>query len=339
MATNVKDTVARIKKSQAEAGEMGKDTVKGAEFAASTLGDEGLGRLGDDAEVQSTMDRFKKISETGLSSAESEAEKAQAFKQIEGNTQTGLRSIQARLARMGVKGAVAGQQLIQRELAGAEQKGEFSRKLFLESERVKREGLKDYSSRLGEVKSFDLGQAAKEKDLIVQSGLSFAQIGSSERTAKYAAEQAKAAQIASAKASRPKSCFMGNTKLEMADNSIIEFKDIKPGMTLKTGGVVLAVSTHLAEDDLYHYNGVKVTGHHFVWEDEEFIPVMRSKKAIKIDYKLGDIYVYNMITDSGIILINDTVFADWEDDTIKEAYEEICAVRYGKVQSKDFGER
>lgn len=338
MATNVKDTIARMKAS-GKTDAQSKDTLKGAEFAADAMGPDGLKRLGDDAEVQSTLQRFKDISETGMSSAESEAEKAQAFKSIEGNTQTSLRSMQARLAKMGVKGATAGMQLMKRDIAGAQQKGDFSRKLFLESERMKREGLKDYSSRLGEVKSFDLGQEAKESDLIVQSGLSFAQIGSSERSAAYAAQQAKAAQVASARASRPKSCFIGNQKVQMIDGSYMELQDLKPGMYLENDDLILGVSQHLAEDDLFSYRGVKVTGHHFVWENDTFIPVKDSALSSPIAYNLNDIYVYNLITQFGTITIDGVCFSDWEDDKIKEAYEKVQEVRQGKVQSRNSGDR
>ena len=173
--------------------------LKGAQFGANILGDEGLGRMGSDADVQESLSRFKGIADQGLSRGEVAAERAQAFRDIDSQTQTGMRGLQAQLARSGVKGAVAGQQLIQRQMAGAQLKADKSQELFLTSEGMKRQGLKDYSSRLGEVKSFDLGQAAKEKNLIMQSGLTFAQMGSSERAAKTsAAASVRAAQFTAA---------------------------------------------------------------------------------------------------------------------------------------------
>lgn len=314
------------------------DLAKGAEFGASVLGEEGLGRLGTDTEIQETLGRFKDISEQGLSRQELAAERAQATRSIDSATQTGMRGLQAKLARMGVKGAVAGQQLIGREMAGAQQKADLAQNLFLKSEQVKREGLKDFSSRLGEVKTFDLGQAAKEKDIMVQSGLGFAQMGSSERTAKFAAEQSAKASVASAKASKP-SCFTGDNKLELGNGLLINFADLEPGMMLKDDNLVLGVSKHLALDTLYDYNGVKVTGDHFVWEQGFFKPVKESEIAKEVKYPVGTLYVWNIITDSGIIEINGNVFSDWEDDRIKEDYEKIRTLLKGKVQSKIGGER
>lgn len=314
-----------------------RDIMEGAQFGADVLGDEGLGRMGTDTEIQETLGRFKDISEKGLSRAEMAAERAQTTRDIDSATQTGMRGLQAKLARMGVKGAVAGQQLIGREMQGAQQKGQLAQDLFLKSEQIKREGLKDFSSRLGEVKSFDLGQAAKEKDILLQSGLGFAQMGSSERTAKYAAEQSAKASVASARASKP-SCFLGSNKVELDNGILVNFKDLEPGMLLQGHDLVLAVSKHLAIDALYDYKGVKVTGSHFVRENNWFVPVKESAAAKPVEYPTDNLYVYNIVTDSGIIEINGTTFADWEDDEIKEQYEKVRSVFKRKVQSKASGE-
>lgn len=313
------------------------DILEGAQFGADILGEEGLGRMGTDPEIQATMQKFKDISEQGLSRQELAAERAQMTRDIDSSTQTMSRGLQAKLARMGVKGAVAGQQLMGAELQGAQQKGQVAQNLFLKSEQMKREGLQNYSSKLGEIKSFDLGQAAKEKDIIMQSGLGFAQMGSSERTAAYAAEQSKLASIASARASRP-SCFLGDNKVELENGILINFSDLDVGMVLKDGNMVLAVSKHMALDDLYNYKGVKVTGDHFVLENNFFIPVRESENARAINYPLDALYVWNIITTSGIIEINGVTFSDWEDEEIKAQYEEICAIFKGKVQSKLSGE-
>jgi len=333
-AATVKADAAAIQKGKEQ---RSSDLQEGREFGKEVLGPEGLGRLGTDTETRETLDKFKAISEQGLSRGEVAAERAQATRSIDSSTQTGMRSLQAKLAKMGVKGAVAGQQLIQREMSGAQQKADLSQNLFLKSEQIKREGLKDFSSRLGEVKSFDLGQAAKEKDIEMQSGLGFAQMGSSERTARFAAQQSAKASVASAKASKP-SCFLGDNKLQLNNETVVDFKDIEPGMLLEDNNLVLGVSKHLAIDTLFDYNGVKVTGDHFVWENDYFIPVKESIKAQEIEYPLNTIYVYNIITSSGTIKIQDTIFADWEDDDIKEEYGKIQGLLKRKIQSQTRGE-
>ena len=210
--------------------------LSGAQFGAGVLGEEGLGRLGTDTEVQETLGRFKDVADKGLSRGEVAAERAQAFRGIESNTQTGMRSLQGRLAKMGVKGAVAGQQLIQREIQGAQQKSDIEQNLFLKSEQVKREGLKDFSQRQGAVKTFDLGQSAKEKDIILQSGLGFAQVGSAERVAKFAAERSKEASIASARASNSGGGGMTVVCTELHRQNLIPYeiyiKNVKFGIEL-----------------------------------------------------------------------------------------------------------
>lgn len=297
----------------------GQDLVKGAEFGGAVLGEEGLGRLGTDTEVQETLGRFKDIADKGLSRQELAAERAQATRSIDSSTQTASRGLQAKLAKMGVKGSVAGQQLVQAEMQGAQQKADLSQNLFLKSEQIKREGLKDFSQRQGDIKTFDLGQSAKEKDIIMQSGLGFAQMGSSERTAKYAAEQSAKASVASARASKP-SCFVGSTLLKDLDGKEIKFEDLQPGIMLKDNNLVMGVSKHLAVDDLYYFKGTKVTGCHFVFSNGNFVQVKNAVGAEKIEYDVDEVYVYNIITSSGVVEINNELFSDWNDDDLVEEH-------------------
>lgn len=339
MAQKIQQAQAQTDKANATAEKAKKDFASresdinaGKQFGQEVLGEEGLGRLGSDAEIQSTLDRFKQISETGMSSQESEAQKAQAFKGIDSATQTGLRSLQSRFARSGVKGAVAGQQLMQREMSGAQQKADASTNLFLKSEEVKRNALENFSSRLGEVKTFDLGQAAKEKDIVMQSGLGFAQIGSAERTANYAAEQSAKASVASARASRP-SCFLGSNLVELNSGKKVRFDSLEPGMVLKNNNLIEGISKHLAVDSLYNYGDVMVTGEHFVVEGEGYLKVKDSSKAKKAAYPVDTLYVYNIITDEGTVELNGITFADWNDDDLEEYYGNVQEIYEGKVRS------
>lgn len=195
------------------------DLRQGKEFVQSTLGKDGLGRLqegqlgrlGDDKDISEALGRFKDIADQGLSRQEVSQQRAEAMGAIQGQTQTDLRGLQSRLAQSGVRGETAGNLLLRRQLQGADQAAGVERDLFLRSEQLKRQGLQDYSSRLGELKSFDLSQAnreqefnlanaAREKSLAVQGGLTFAQMGASERSAELAAEKAKEAEIAAAQA-------------------------------------------------------------------------------------------------------------------------------------------
>lgn len=324
---------SKSSEAQTEKGRVARteDIKAGREFGKEVLGPEGLGRLGSDAEVSDALSRKKAIADQGLSRQEVAAERAQATRSIDSSTQTSQRQLQAQLARSGVKGAVAGNKLLGAQAAGMQQKADLSQNLFLKSEQIKREGLKDYSSALGETKTFDLGQAAKEKDIELQAGLGMAQIGSSERTAQFAAEKSKESSVASARASRP-SCFTGNTVLELEENECIEFKDLQPGMMLKDNNLVLGVSKHLAIDDLYYYKGTKVTGSHFVLENSKFKKVKDCSSSVKIEHEVNELYVYNIITSSGLVEINGVIFSDWNDDELEETYGIIQEVREREVQ-------
>jgi len=179
----------------------GADIERGAKFGEQVLGEEGLGRLSEDVDVQETLGRFKDISEKGLSREEVAAERQRMSEGIGRSTQTASRRIQALQAKSGVRGATAGRQLLDVELAGASERAQGERDLFLKSEQIKRTGLADFSSRLGEMKTFDLGQAAAEKNIVLSSGLGFAQMGVSERTAKVQAKAQEAAAASRAGAS------------------------------------------------------------------------------------------------------------------------------------------
>lgn len=184
------------KSASAIQADIKKDIKSGREVGKDLLGPEGLGRLGEDEDIRGILDRFRSIADEGLSSKEVEAERTQLFSGIDRNVQTSLRGLQARLGQSGVKGATAGRQITSAALQGAAQKSEVERKLFIQSAQVKREGLRDLSERTGAVKTFDLGQRAREKDIELQTGLGFAQLGASERSAQLSAQLAAQAAAA-----------------------------------------------------------------------------------------------------------------------------------------------
>lgn len=315
-----------VDKAKAEAARaiVDEDMARGKEKGQEILGPEGLGRLGSDVEVQEILSKYKDVSEQGLGRQEVAAQRAESLRAIQGQGQTAVRGLQASLARAGVKGAVAGQQIMQRNIETSRQVADVEQNLFLKSEDIRRQGLADYSQKVGDVKTYDLGQAAAEKDILMQSSFGYAQLGSAERSAEIQAKYAKEASIAAAAAGRP-SCFLGSTMLTSFDGSKFYIKDAQPGMRLFNGDYILGTTCHLATDPLYEYNGVSVTGCHFVWHKGEFIPVAYTG-APRINYDIDNLYVYNLITSSGIIDINGTTFSDYDDDYLKELYEEISRV-------------
>ena len=177
--------------------EREQDIMAGTKLGETILGDKGLGRLQEDADIQETLGRFKSIADDGLSAQEVEAERTQLFQGADRNNQTALRGLQSRLAQSGVRGATAGNKLAQTALQGASEKNNIERDLFLKSAQAKRQGLVDFSERLGATKTFDLAQEAREKDIVLQAGLGQAQLGVSERAAKDAAAAQERAAAAS----------------------------------------------------------------------------------------------------------------------------------------------
>lgn len=183
-------------------GAIGTDIASGIDAGQGILGADGLGRLGGDEQILGVLDQFEDIANNGLSTKELEGKRAQAFQGIDRNTQTSLRGLQGRLARSGVKGGIAAKALLQAQGQGDAQKGNVERDLFLESASIQRQGLKDFSQRLGNVKQFDLAQRAKEKDLLLQSGLGVAKLGSGERNAERQAAAARDAARVQAEATK-----------------------------------------------------------------------------------------------------------------------------------------
>lgn len=269
-----------------------KEMFKGAQFAEGLLGPEGLGRLGEDAEVQDVLQRYKDISEQGLSRAEVEAKRTQAFEGIDRNTQTAERQLLATLSRAGVKGAVAGQQLLQNQAAGLQQKAGVERDLFLESEALQRQGLQDYSQRLGDVKTFDLSQAAAEKDIALQTGLSFAQIKNAKDIAQVQARAAEAAAAAQRASAAAQACFHGSTLVKMVDGSFKPITELVLGEETSTGEII-GLSRYLVDgEDLVSVDGNVMTSQHIIYKKKKF--VLAGTVGNKAGYK-GKQVVYDLV--------------------------------------------
>ena len=183
-----------------QVNERTKDIVAGSKFGETVLGEEGLGRSTDSADVTQAMDQLREQSK-GFSGAESLARREQAVGNLNQANQGQQRALQAQLARAGVRGGQAGAQVRDTAIAGLQQRGNLERDLFLQGEQASRTGTQAFAQAAGEQSKFDLGQAAKEKNIVLQSGLGFAQLGAAERGAAIQAEATKAAAASQAAAS------------------------------------------------------------------------------------------------------------------------------------------
>ena len=185
MMNPMKKLARKLMKSQTSA------TAKGQLLAKKVIGPEGLERLGTDPEVQEVLARKKQISEEGISQAEQEALRTKMARQMMQAEQTAGLRLGGALG--GAQGAAAAAQQRSLMAQGMQARAGIERDIFLAQEQAKRTGLESYASALGEVKTFDIGQAAKERDIMQSSIMGYEQMASAERAAQAQTEAAKAA--------------------------------------------------------------------------------------------------------------------------------------------------
>jgi hypothetical protein len=200
MATNISDQlkplIAKTQDRTAQGQNIMKDILGGTEVGEAILGPEGLGRAGADPEIKQILERAKEQSVLGLGSREFQLRREKALQGVGQATSTAQRQLQAKMARLGVRGGMAGKKAFDIEARGLQQRANVERDLFLESANVQRDAFKDFAKAQAGVTNFDLQQAAKEKAAILGAGTSFAQLGQAER----AGQAAAAAQVEAARA-------------------------------------------------------------------------------------------------------------------------------------------
>lgn len=102
-------------------------------------------------------------------------------------------------------------------------------------------------------------------------------------------------------------CFVKGTMIQMADGTEKEITTIEVGEETK-GGQVQAKMEFLPER-IYDYKGVKVSGSHWVIEDDQFIEVDNSKHGVLTD-RFETVYCFK--TSDNRIWIKDIEFGDFE---------------------------
>ena len=106
-------------------------------------------------------------------------------------------------------------------------------------------------------------------------------------------------------------CFEENTLLKLKSDKFVKIKDINLGDVLEDGSIVIEKHHFLNNEELYKYNGVYVTGSHIVNEKDEWKTVKNSINGIKTT--ICPEYVYCLSTDTAQILINKTLFRDFNE--------------------------
>lgn len=103
-------------------------------------------------------------------------------------------------------------------------------------------------------------------------------------------------------------CFLAGTMVSMADGTKKAIETIDLGEHLAIGGMVFAVGRFLVED-LYDYNGIKVSGSHMVLENGNWLRVRDSMNGVPESDET--VVVYNFGTENRRILIDDVTFTDY----------------------------
>jgi hypothetical protein len=107
----------------------------------------------------------------------------------------------------------------------------------------------------------------------------------------------------------------------MADGTTKEITTIKVGEETR-GGIVQARMEFMPQS-IYNYQGVLVSGSHWVIEDNQFIEVEDSKHGVLTD-KIEPVYTFK--TSDNRIWINDIEFGDFEtgsDDDWAPYFEQV----------------
>lgn len=244
---------------KAEADKYAKSAEgRGMQLASTVIGPDGLERLGDDAEVQEVLRRKKQVADEGISLAEREAMRTKMSQQSAQAAQAMGMKMGGQLG--GAKGAGVAAQMRTVQQANLQAQMGVERDIFLQNEQVKRSGLEAYATSLGEVKTFDIGQAAKERDIIQSSIMGYEQMDSAERSARIAAE-------AEVKAAKAAACHVAGTQVLMADESYKNIEDIKVGDEIAMGGFVYGTGVVMHQGSLYKYNNELVTGSHLIYDN------------------------------------------------------------------------
>lgn len=186
---------------------------KGVAQASKVLGS-GLGKLGTDKDVQEGLamkkagigkqeaitSRYEKIADEGMSESAREAQRTRMAQQMaQAEQMAGLKMGGMMGGAQGASAAAQQRSLMAQGMMG---RANIERDIFLANEQAKMQGLQsmsgslaaeraatgDYTSALGSVKTFDIGQVTAEKELRASMGMQYEQMASNERAAKMAAD-------------------------------------------------------------------------------------------------------------------------------------------------------
>jgi len=343
------EAIVKAKGDAQSVRELGKiaqnDFASGAASTARTVdkyADGAYDKIQDTAEYKEGVDRSQDILSAkreamkGMTSAEMQMNRGAARQQIAGSTQANMRQIASMQAQMGVAGGTASAQQMQAMMAGQSQQAGMEQNLMMQQRQMQEQGLAGFegtSNNLAQgqmqAKTFDIGTAGQRLGAIQAGATNFANIASSERQAKIAAD----ASVAAARASKSSSCFLPNTLILMADGTEKEIQHIEAEDIIKDGGSVHALGI-LKAYEFYSWGGAIVGKGHCVKDKWGWVPIELAEGSCKIDISSSKpVTVYNLLCDNHIIRIkgSDEKFGDFLDGEDKSLWSKIY-VPYKKLK-------
>lgn len=288
-----------------ERREMKRDFDAGAALGKEILGT-GLGRIKDDADVRASKDLMRTRAQEGLSDKEENAMREKGLNNIQGAEKKASRTLSASLARSGVRGGAAGQMQVELAAQNVQNRRSFETDLLLNDEATKRKAELDFANFSTKLQEFDLGQAAKEKNIILQTQLATAQMGSTARGAtKNAIAQEEAAKA------KKGGCFPVGTMVTMEDGSEKHIESLKIGDVTKLGGEVTGLHTFKCNETIYLIEGVFMTGSHGIKEEGRWVRARDSKYGIATNIKPKRVYCAS--TENHLLSISHLTLLDYEE--------------------------
>jgi hypothetical protein len=127
-------------------------------------------------------------------------------------------------------------------------------------------------------------------------------------------------------------CFSPETEILMESGKYKKIKDIQPHEATALGGKVEMIGKSKS-DDLYNYDGVKVTGDHAVFENGKWIRVKDSEKSSPIG-KEGEIYTIH--TENHLVVTKNKVWTDSmeTEENSKDAQYSLDVLNSNKPRNK-----
>ena len=169
---------------------LGEAFDTGVGFSKKVLGKDGMGRLRGRKDIEEIMAMKKKRATEGISARAQEALRSKLSQGMqEGAYKAGL---QSGAAMGGLKGGAADAQqaAMQANLMGKQ--ANIARDIFLDAEKAKVAGEKDFSEATSKAASYDIDAMRQEKALKGQFGMGFEQMASADRQAALGAKAAQA---------------------------------------------------------------------------------------------------------------------------------------------------